>query len=75
MTGLGIGTICVKVAGRKAGEKVVVLAIDKEKNFATVMGEKVKKKRCNLQHLMPLNKTVKVSKNVSQKELAKILKE
>ena len=75
MTGLAVGSVCVKIAGRKAGKKVVVVGIDKEKNFATVVGESVKKKRCNLRHLMPLGKEVKVGKNISQKEVAKLLKE
>ena len=75
MTGLEKGSVCVKIAGRKAGETVVVLELDKEKNFATVAGENVKKKRCNLRHLLPLGKVVKVGKTVSQKEIAKALQE
>ncbi len=75
MSGLIIGSVCIKTAGRKAGEKVVVLELDKEKRFATVVGPKMKKKKCNLVHLFPIGKVVKVGKSVSQKELEKLLKE
>ncbi len=75
MSGLNVGTVCVKTAGRTAGQKVVVLEFDKEKHAAVIMGENVKKKKCSLRHLLPLNKTIKVSKNISQKELAELLKE
>ncbi len=75
MTGLEIGTVCVKLAGRTAGQKVVVLELDKKKSFATIIGEKIKKKQCNLKHLMPLDKIIKVSKSTTQKDIAKLLKE
>jgi large subunit ribosomal protein L14e len=75
MSGLGVGRVCIKTAGRKAGEKVVVLEIEKQGSFAIVAGPSVKKKRCNLRHLLPLERVVKVGKSISQKELAKILEE
>ncbi|MAG21979.1 MAG: 50S ribosomal protein L14e [Candidatus Diapherotrites archaeon] len=75
MTGIEVGTVCVKTAGRKTGEKVIVLDLDKEKSFATVIGEKVKKKQCSFRHLIPLNKVVKVNKSISQKDIAGLLKE
>jgi large subunit ribosomal protein L14e len=75
MSGLALGSVCIKTAGRKTGEKVVVLELDKEKHLATVIGENVKKKKCNLRHLFPTGKTVKLGKGVSQKQVEKLLKE
>ena len=75
MTGLPVGSVCIKTTGRKAGQKVVVLSLDKEKHFAIIAGPMLKKKRCNLRHLLPLGKVVKVGKSVSQKELEKLLKD
>jgi large subunit ribosomal protein L14e len=72
---LGPGSVCVKTAGRKAGEKVIVLELDKEKCFAVIIGERVKKKKCNLRHLLPTGKEVKAGKGISQKEAGKILNE
>ena len=72
---LGIGSVCVKTAGRKAGEKVIILELDNDKHFATIIGPGVKKKRCNMKHLLPIGKKIEVGKNVSQKELEKLLKE
>ena len=69
------GSVCVKIAGRKAGEKVIILEIDKEKHYATIIGDRVKKKKCNLRHLLPVGKTVKAGKSISQKDAAKLLKE
>lgn len=68
-----VGAVCVKTAGRKAGERVVVLALDEKKHFATIAGPNVKKKKCNLRHLFPVGKVVKVGKRVSQREIAKLL--
>ena len=73
MSGLNIGSLCIKTAGRKAGEKVIVIEIDKEKHIATIIGKNIKKKKCNLRHLMPLNKTRTVNKNISQKEAEKLI--
>jgi len=73
MTGLETGSVCVKTAGRKANEKVIVLEMDKEKHYATVIGPNVKKKKCNLRHLIPTGRIVKAGKNVSQKELENLL--
>lgn len=72
---LGPGSVCVKTTGRKAGEKVIVLELDKEKCFAVVIGERVNKKKCNLRHLIPTGKEVKAEKGISQKDAVKLLKE
>jgi len=53
MAGLEKGMVCVKTKGRKAGRKVTVVEFDKKTGFAIVEGEGVKRKRCNLLHLMP----------------------
>jgi large subunit ribosomal protein L14e len=41
------GRVCVKVAGREAGEKCV------DRNFVIVAGPKVRRRRCNVDHLEP----------------------
>lgn len=47
------GQVCVKLAGRDAGNKCVVVEII-DKNFVTVDGG-VRRKRCNIDHLYPIN--------------------
>jgi len=72
MTAIEEGSICIKTAGRKAGEKVVV--INKVDNtFVEIIGPTIKKKRCNIAHLFPTNKKIKISKNISQEEVKKNL--
>ncbi len=46
------GRVCVKTAGREAGRKCVILEI-LDDNFVVVWGPKVKKRRCNIDHLEP----------------------
>jgi large subunit ribosomal protein L14e len=68
-----IGRICVKLAGRDAGKKCVVIdAIDS--NFVLVDGQ-TRRKRCNMKHLEPLNQLVELNKNAPAAEVARALKE
>ncbi len=67
-----IGSVCIKTAGREAGEKAVV--VEKvDENYVVVQGPKIRKRKCNIAHLFPTGKTVKVTKGVSHKELAKLV--
>ena len=67
-----IGSVCIKLCGREAGEKAVVIGKVDEK-YVSVMGPKVRKRKCNIAHLFPTGKTIKVTKSVTQKELAEQL--
>jgi large subunit ribosomal protein L14e len=46
------GRVCVKVAGREAGEKCVVLEV-LDHNFVVVAGPRVRRRKCNVDHLEP----------------------
>lgn len=74
MSGIEAGRVCVKTKGREAGEKAVVIELNKEKGFALIAGPKVKKRLCNLRHLWPTEKKIQVGTNVTGKELEKLLK-
>ncbi len=73
-----IGRICVITAGRRAGRKCVIVDIIDE-NFVLVTGPQsitgVKRRRMNIKHLEPLDKTIKISKGASDEEVEKALKE
>jgi large subunit ribosomal protein L14e len=72
MKKMEIGTVCVKFAGREAGEKCVVVdTIDK--NFVMVDSPKIKRRRCNLRHLEPTDKKIKIKKGASSEEIKKAL--
>jgi len=68
-----IGRVVVKVAGRDAGLKgVVIEKIDD--NFVIISGQ-VRRRKCNINHLEPLDFVLDIKKNASQEEVAKALKE
>jgi len=71
-----IGRICVKIAGREAGRKCVVVDIIDE-NFVLVTGPKaisgVKRRRANVKHLIPTDRKVKIDKGATDEEVSKAL--
>ncbi|MEA4956691.1 hypothetical protein SDC9_21482 [bioreactor metagenome] len=63
MASIEVGRVCVKTAGREAGEKCVIIELIDE-NFVEVVGGSVKNRRCNISHLEPLEETLDVSGDV-----------
>jgi large subunit ribosomal protein L14e len=67
------GRVCVKLAGREAGKKCVVVEAS-DKNFVVVLGEGVRRRRCNVTHLEPTSETIKIKKSASDESILKTLK-
>jgi large subunit ribosomal protein L14e len=68
MTLFSIGRICVKLAGRDAGRKcVVVEAVDDR--FVVVDGN-VRRKKVNTRHLEPLAETIDIKNKASHSDVA-----
>ena len=69
---LEVGRICVKTAGREAGKFCVVIDMLDDK-FVLVTGPrvvtKVKRRKCNVEHLEPTPEVIKVKKNASDDEV------
>lgn len=64
-----VGRLCVKIAGRDAkGACVVVDVIDD--NFVMVDGN-VRRRKCNIKHLYPLETVLKIKKGASHSEVEK----
>lgn len=63
MASIEVGRVCVKTAGREAGEKCVIIELIDE-NFVEVIGGSVKNRRCNINHLEPLEETIEVSDDI-----------
>jgi large subunit ribosomal protein L14e len=76
MTGFDVGRICVKLSGREAGKKCVVLDIV-DKNFALVTGPpkltEVKRRRVNIQHIEATPEHVEIKKGATDEEVTKAL--
>ena len=78
MPAFEIGRICVKVAGREASRKCVIVDIIDD-NFVLVTGPKgvsgVKRRRANVKHLEPTPFKIDIKKGASDEEVVKALEE
>jgi len=68
-----VGRVCVKLAGRDAGQKCVIVEVLDDK---TVMIDGMTRRRkCNKLHLEPLNQTLDLHQKASHEDVAKAFKE
>lgn len=78
MPAIEIGRICVKLLGREAGRKCVIVDLIDE-NFVLVTGPKsltgVKRRRANIKHLEPTDKKIELSRGASDEEVLKAIEE
>jgi large subunit ribosomal protein L14e len=77
MPAVEVGRICVKLAGREAGRRCVIVDII-DKNFVLITGPKavtgIKKRRANVNHVEPLREKIKIKRGASDKEVVEALK-
>ncbi|HTX61606.1 MAG TPA: 50S ribosomal protein L14e [Methanobacterium sp.] len=59
MPAIEVGRICIKLAGREAGEKCVIIEVIDDK-FVEVVGTNIKNRRCNIKHLEPTDATIEI---------------
>ena len=69
---LTIGKVCVKTAGRDAGQMAVIIDV-LDKNLVMIDGQ-VRRRKCNIAHLEPTSKSVEVKKNASHEDVVHALK-
>lgn len=76
MPALEVGRIAVKIAGREAKRKCVILRII-DRNFVLITGPKeitgVKRRRANIDHLFLTDKKIKIRENATDNEVKKAL--
>ena len=65
-----VGRLCVKLAGRDAGKKCVIVETDGK--TALIDGQ-TRRRKVNVSHLEPLETTVKIKKGASNAEVTKAL--
>jgi len=68
-----IGRLVVKIAGRDAGKKALIVDI-LDDTYVMLDGE-TRRRKSNIIHIEPLNQVVEIKKNASHDEVAKALKE
>lgn len=67
-----VGRLCVKVAGREAGMKCVIVEVVDDK-FVMVDGQ-VKRRKCNIAHLEPLPHEFGLDSGASREDVVSALK-
>jgi large subunit ribosomal protein L14e len=72
-----VGRVCVKLSGREAGRKCVIVDLI-DKTFVLVTGPKsvtgVKRRRANTNHVEPLADKLDIKRGVSDEEIEGLLK-
>ncbi len=63
-----VGRLCVKIAGRDSGNKCVVVDIIDD-NYVLIDGS-VRRKKCNIRHLEPLDEKIKLRKGAGHDVVA-----
>ena len=77
MPAIEVGRVCVKLAGREASKKCVVVDVI-DKNFVLVTGPMkvsgVKRRRVNVGHIEPMDVKVSIKKGDDDEAVAEALK-
>jgi large subunit ribosomal protein L14e len=72
-----VGRICVKIVGREAGKKCVVVDLV-DKNFVLITGPKtvsdIKRRRANINHLEPTREKIDINRGATDEEVTEALK-
>lgn len=64
-----VGRVCLKIAGRDAGKKCVIVK-HIEGKFYLIDGE-TRRRKCNTLHLEPLDEVLDIKENASHEEVMK----
>jgi len=77
MPAIEVGRICVKLVGREAGRKCVVVDV-MDKSFVLITGPKtvtgIKRRRVNINHVEPVQDKVEIKRGASDEEVIDALK-
>lgn len=77
MPAIEVGRICVKLTGREAGRKCVIVDI-MDKSFVVITGPKtitgIKRRRANINHVEPLQDKIAIKRGATDEEVTEELK-
>ena len=68
-----VGRLCIKLAGREAGKKAVIVDI-LDDNFVLIDGN-VKRRKCNINHLELLSEKMDIKKGATSEEVKNLFRE
>jgi len=73
MSAIEVGRVCVKLTGREAGSRCVIVDII-DKNYVLVTGPEdltgVRRRRVNMSHLKPLDVKLELERNATDEEVS-----
>jgi len=73
---MDVGRICVKLTGREAGSRCVIVDVV-DKNYVIVTGPLevtgVRRRRVNMSHLQPLDEVIEISRNASDETITALM--
>ena len=67
-----VGKLCVKLAGRDAGKTCIIVDVLKD-NYVMIDGG-TRRRKCNTNHLEPLDKIIKIKKKATHADVIKEFK-
>ena len=77
MPAIEVGRICVKVTGREAGKKCVIVDV-MDKSYILITGPKkvtgVRRRRTNVNHIEPILDKIEIKRGASDDEVEDVLK-
>jgi large subunit ribosomal protein L14e len=77
MPAIEVGRVCVKVTGREAGKKCVIVDV-MDKSYILISGPKkvtgVRRRRANVNHVEPLLDKIEIKRGASDDEVESVLK-
>ncbi len=72
MSAIEVGRVCLKIRGREAGNRCVIVDI-MDRNYVLVTGPQdmtgVRRRRVNMNHLEPLDMRIEIKRNASDEEV------
>ena len=68
---IDIGAVCVKIAGRDAGK--ICIVVDRLENNYVIIDGNTRRRKCNVKHIEPLGKVLKIKKGATTAEIKKLL--
>ncbi len=76
MPAVEVGRICVKITGREAAHKCVIVDLI-DKNFVLITGPKevtgIRRRRANVSHLEPTDDKIKIDRGASDQDVMQAL--
>ncbi|MEM3586896.1 MAG: 50S ribosomal protein L14e [Candidatus Jordarchaeaceae archaeon] len=77
MAAIEPGKICVKIAGREAGQRCVIVDVI-DKNYVLITGppsvNKVRRRRSNIKHLEATENKIEIKRGAEDNEIVEALK-